>query len=353
MNEIDLRRFDLNLLAVFEVLMRERSVTRAAERLGRTQSAVSHSLSRLRDQLGDPLLIKGGKRMEPTAIALEFIEQVRPLLRGIERVLSPRHRFEPASSRRVFRLAAPDFALALFTDLLADLRIAAPGVSVEWTGPRETMLLEVAEGQVDMAISPARLRLPAGVVGEDIGALEWRCFANRGHPAFQKWGARAWARWPHLVVRVGDQLESPVNVAAAAAGLKRTIAGWVPNFSVIAPVLAASDLLATLPAPAMAGTLRRFGLEFQTRAFCHRSDPACHAVERRARQGSRDRLVAQSAEAPGEEPVYKSRRLRTKPWIRSRCNAARCGSVSSCRRRATTSPAGGIPTPSRAGPISS
>ena len=80
--------------------MRERSVTRAAERLGRTQSAVSHSLSRLRDQLGDPLLIKGGRRMEPTAIALEFIEQVRPLLRGIERVLSPRHRFEPASSRR-------------------------------------------------------------------------------------------------------------------------------------------------------------------------------------------------------------------------------------------------------------
>ncbi|MEA2845623.1 MAG: hypothetical protein QOG78_904, partial [Rhodospirillaceae bacterium] len=225
MNKIDLRRFDLNLLAVFEMLMRERSVTRAAERLGRTQSAVSHSLSRLRDQLGDPLLIKGGRRMEPTAFALEFIEQVRPLLRGIERVLSPRHRFEPASSRRIFRLAAPDFALALFTDLLADLRAEAPGVSVEWTGPRETMLLEVAEGQVDIALSPARLRLPAGVVGEDIGALEWRCFASRGHPAFQKWGAKAWARWPHLVVRVGDQLESPVNIAAAAAGLRRTIAG--------------------------------------------------------------------------------------------------------------------------------
>jgi DNA-binding transcriptional LysR family regulator len=160
MNEIDLRRFDLNLLAVFEVLMRERSVTLTAERLGRTQSAVSHSLARLRAQLGDPLLIKGGRRMEPTAFALEFIEQVRPLLRGIERVLSPRHRFEPASARRVFRLAAPDFALALFTDLLADLRAEAPGVSVEWTGPRETMLLEVVEGQVDIAISPARIRLP-------------------------------------------------------------------------------------------------------------------------------------------------------------------------------------------------
>ena len=65
MNEIDLRRFDLNLLVVFDVLMTERSVTRAAERLGRTQSAVSHSLSRLREQFGDPLLVKGGCGCSP------------------------------------------------------------------------------------------------------------------------------------------------------------------------------------------------------------------------------------------------------------------------------------------------
>ena len=78
MNEIDLRRFDLNLLIVFEVLMIERNVTRAAERLGRTQSAVSHSLSRLRKQLSDPLLIKAGVRMQPTAFALDLLEQARP-----------------------------------------------------------------------------------------------------------------------------------------------------------------------------------------------------------------------------------------------------------------------------------
>ena len=119
MNKIDLRRFDLNLLVVFEVLMTERNVTRSAERLGRTQSAVSHSLSRLRSQLGDPLLIKAGVRMQPTAFALDLIEQARPMLRGIERVLSPRHVFDPASSRRVFRFVAPDFTLTLFANLLA------------------------------------------------------------------------------------------------------------------------------------------------------------------------------------------------------------------------------------------
>lgn len=119
MSEIDLRRFDLNLLVVFDILMIERSVTRAAERLGRTQSAVSHSLSRLREQFGDPLLVKGGVRMQPTAFALDLIEQARPMLGGIQRVLTPQHVFDPANSRRVFRLAAPDFLRTLFADCCA------------------------------------------------------------------------------------------------------------------------------------------------------------------------------------------------------------------------------------------
>src|SRR4030081_3706191 len=171
MNEIDLRRFDLNLMVVFEVLMTERNVTRAAERLGRTQSAVSHSLARWRSQLGDPLLIKGGVRMQPTAFAIDLMEQARPMLRGIERVLSPRHAFDPASSQRVFRLAAPDFVSTLFTSLLARLRSDAPGVSVEWTTAREPALLDVAEGQIDMAFLPAQLPVPTGISSEAIGSL--------------------------------------------------------------------------------------------------------------------------------------------------------------------------------------
>jgi DNA-binding transcriptional LysR family regulator len=261
MSQIDLRRFDLNLLVVFEVLMAERSVTRAAERLGRTQSAVSHSLSRLRSEFGDPLLVKGGVRMQPTAFALDLIEQARPMLRGIQRVLSPRQVFDPRDSQRVFRLAAPDFMLTLFTSLLARLRTDAPRVSVEWTAPREPTLLDVAEGQIDIAIVPAELRLPVGVSSEAVGALGWRCFGRRGHQAFSRWGPASWSRWPHLAVRVGDSLTSPVNVAATAAGLERRIAGWVPHFSAIAPVLAGSDLLATLPAIAMAETLHRYDLD--------------------------------------------------------------------------------------------
>jgi DNA-binding transcriptional LysR family regulator len=261
MNEIDLRRFDLNLLVVFDVLMIERSVTRAAERLGRTQSAVSHSLSRLREQFGDPLLIKAGVRMQPTALALDLIEQARPMLGGIARVLSPQHIFDPATSRRLFRLAAPDFMLTMFGDLLSGLRTEAPLVALEWTAPRESTLLDVAEGLIDIAIVPAELRWPQSVTGETVGALGWRCFGRRGHAAFSEWGPATWAAWPHLVVRVGDSLTNPVHVAASAAGLERTIAGWVPNFSAIAPILAGSDMLATLLSVAMTETLHAYRLD--------------------------------------------------------------------------------------------
>lgn len=306
MNDIDLRRFDLNLLVVFDVLMAERSVTRAAERLGRTQSAVSHSLARLRVQLGDPLLIKGARRMEPTLFATAFIEQAQPILRDIQRVLAPRRRFEPQGSQRIFRIAAPDFASGIFTELLGRLHSEAPGMSIEWTAPRESMLLEVAEGRLDAAMAPAGLRLPTGIAAEPIGALRWRCFARKGHPAFARWGARNWTRWPHLVVRVGDRLESPVNAAAAQAKLTRTIAGWVPNFSVVAPVLAATDLLATLPAPAMAGTLQRFGLDWRRVPFA--LEPIPHA------------LLWSAARAGDPEVAWLRQRLQ--PLVKSRFSSA-------------------------------
>jgi DNA-binding transcriptional LysR family regulator len=276
MSQIDLRNFDLNLMVVFDVLMSERSVTRAAERLGRTQSAVSHSLSRLREQLGDPLLTKGGARMRATALALDLIEEVRPMLGSIERVLSPQHVFDPESSRRVFRLAAPDFMLTLFTELIGQFRKEAPGTAIEWTAPREPTLLDVAEGLIDAAIVPTVLRWPPGVTGESVGVLGWRCFARGGHPAFSGWSDETWARWPHLAVRVGDAVASPVDAAMSAAGLTRTIGGWAPNFCAVAAILSRSDLIATLPALAMAEALRTYRLDSMELPFP--LPPLPHAV---------------------------------------------------------------------------
>jgi DNA-binding transcriptional LysR family regulator len=183
------------------------------------------------------------------------------MLGGIQRVLSPQHGFDAASATRVFRLAAPDFMLTLFADLLKALRKEAPGVAIEWTAPREPTLLDIAEGLIDAAVVPAELRWPPNVTGEAVGALGWRCFARKGHPAFRDWSRRTWAHWPHLAVRVGDAVTSPVNVAAEKVRLTRAIVGWVPNFCAIAPVLSGSDLLATLPALAMTEAAATYKLE--------------------------------------------------------------------------------------------
>jgi DNA-binding transcriptional LysR family regulator len=107
MKEIQLHRIDLNLLVVFEALMSEGSVAGAAETLGKTPSAISHALARLRDQVGDPLMVRVGGRMQPSPFALTLIEDVRPILRSIKRVLAMPEPFDPASSDRVFRVACP------------------------------------------------------------------------------------------------------------------------------------------------------------------------------------------------------------------------------------------------------
>ena len=238
--------------------MAERSVTRAAEKLGRTQSAVSHALARLREQLGDPLLVKARGGMQPSPFSIELIEQVRPTLRSVQRVLSPKRVFEPATAQRTFRLALPDVAPSLFPRLLARARKQAPAVALDWTSPRENTPRDVAEGHTDLALTPAILRMPDGVAADPVGALQWCCFARRGHPALRRWDLVAWTRWPHVVVGVGDRTSNPVSEAAAAAGAQRTVAASVPNFAAVAPLLAHSNLLATLPAIVMVDAAQRF-----------------------------------------------------------------------------------------------
>jgi DNA-binding transcriptional LysR family regulator len=255
MNEIDLRKIDLNLLVVFEALMVERSVTRAAERIGRTQSAVSHALARLREQLDDPLLVKVGRGMEPSPAALKLSEQVHRILRDIERALRPDAAFDPKTSRRHFRLALPDVASTLFPRL----SVEAPAMVLEWIRPSDRLFLDVAEGAIDLAFTRAYPNLPEGVATEDVGVIGWSCFLRRGHPALADWTVESWGTWPHVVVRIGNR-PSPVDLAAAAAGVKRRVGAWVPQFSAVAPLLAGSDFIATAPTIVMVDAVQHFDL---------------------------------------------------------------------------------------------
>jgi DNA-binding transcriptional LysR family regulator len=260
MHDIDLRRLDLNLLVTFEVLMTERSVTRAAERLNRTQSAVSHALARLREQVGDPLLIKLGGRMTPSPFAERLIDDVRPILRSIQRVLLPPQPFDAATSTRTFRIAVSDIAPSLFPRLMAEASRQAPHSTIDWVTETPQTPLAVADGQIDVAFVASALKLPEGVAREEAGDIPWATFMRIYHPARSSWNAAAWARWPHVLVQIGNSLQSPVAAASASARDQRHIAARVLNFSAVAPLLARTDCVATLPAIAMHEALERFGL---------------------------------------------------------------------------------------------
>lgn len=253
-------RLDLNLLVIFEVLMTEGSVTRAARRLGRTQSAVSHALGRLREQLGDPLLVKVGTGMAPSPFAKQLIEDVRPVLRSIQRIVSPPRPFEPATSTRVFHLAIADFAPTLLPRVISEVQRIAPGVSVEWRAPSAQTLTSIAEGHLDVALVTSSATLPDGVQREPAGELHSVTFARKDHPAIARWSADAWSRWPHIQVQLGEQGKSDVEMAVVEHGLRRRIGASLPSFAQIPALLAGTSLLATMTPLAMDGAMQRFGL---------------------------------------------------------------------------------------------
>jgi DNA-binding transcriptional LysR family regulator len=260
MHEIDLGRLDLNLLVTFEVLMAEGSVTRAARRLGRTQSAISHALARLRDQLGDPLLVKIGSGMEPSPFGRQLIEDVRPILRSIQRVVAPTEPFDPATSNRVFRVAIADFAPTLLPRVISEVQRQAAGVSVEWLAPTPQTLLATVDGQLDIALVTSSATIPEGLQQQAAGELHSVSFARKDHPAVKSWSAAAWSRWPHILVQMGERGRSDVERAANEHGLKLSIGASVPNFSQVPALLSRTNLLATMTPLAMDGAMQRFGL---------------------------------------------------------------------------------------------
>src|SRR5258706_16235109 len=121
---------DLNLLFVFDALMAERNVTRAAAKIGRSQPALSNALGRLRRQLHDPLFVRAGKAMVPTPRALELAPEIDAALRHVRRAMGA-PAFRPGESRRMFRFATSDeVEQALFPALLKRLSESAPGVTI-------------------------------------------------------------------------------------------------------------------------------------------------------------------------------------------------------------------------------
>ena len=262
-----LSKIDLNLLVVLDVLLRERSVTRTAARLNLTSSAVSHALKRLRLLFDNELLVRDGKRMMPTARGQSLAETLPALLHQVEHTLKSPDPFDPGSSNRAFRIAAPDFMSALLPHLLKLVAEEAPGVSVELAAFSPTAALDMSNGRFDALIAPS-FKQKDDLRGVAIGAWPWAVYGRKNHPAFENWSLDAWARFPHLQVSSSSPSgQSPIDLAAHKLGTKRHIGAAITHFSMAAPILASTDMLLSVPSLAMGDTARVYGLEKRDMPF--------------------------------------------------------------------------------------
>lgn len=149
------RGLDLNLLVAFDALMETRSVSQAALRLNLSQPAMSAALSRLRDYFGDPLLAAFGKRMHPTSHAEALWPQVRACLRQLDQVIGTSAQFDPATSRRMFRVATSDYLTSVvLAPMLADIAGTAPGIGLDIQSTGDSTHDQLDNGKLDLAIMP-------------------------------------------------------------------------------------------------------------------------------------------------------------------------------------------------------
>ncbi|TWB98178.1 LysR family transcriptional regulator [Bradyrhizobium macuxiense] len=244
---MNLNSLDLNLLVALDSLLREANVSRAAMRLNLSQPATSHALQRLRDLIGDPLLVRNGARMEltPRAQALrsplaQALDQVRTLFISDD--------FDAARSERHFRLMMPDLAVELLMpSLMEKVTRLAPNITIDvvpWRGPA-IFTAEFAR-TIDLVISIGdsfkgfhRQRLYT-----DSDALAVR----RGHPAGTRLKKReAFLAARHVAVIIRGQNEDLIDTWLRGKGIERRIALVVPGYIEALHVTARTDLVAFVP----------------------------------------------------------------------------------------------------------
>jgi DNA-binding transcriptional LysR family regulator len=254
---MDIRRADLNLLAVFEVLMQERNVTRAARRLGLSQPAVSAALGRLRRDLGDPLLVRSGRGMRPTARAEQLIRSVSQAFDSIQSTVAGDAIFVPARASRSFTLMLSDIGEIIYLPrLIQRVQKEAPGIQISVRRlARPLMAHELSVGSVDLALGWVE-RVPAEVCQHPLFNVTFVCILRPDHPRIgSKLSLAQFISEWHLVVGRHDpgpdtffrSLDGNLVGELTRKGLERKVAMRVPHFLAVPNIIAATDLLCVVP----------------------------------------------------------------------------------------------------------
>ncbi len=246
-------KIDLHLIRVLHTVLTERSVSKAAIRLGMYQPAVSASLKKLRELAGDPLLVRSGAGMVPTDAGLRMLAPSASILRAAESMFSDARSFEPGSTRQTFRIAASDFLDPLFLPrLVAQIKQQAPHGVIEILplSAESDYRTRLAQGDMDVVIGnwlqpPEDLHL-GRLFGDEVV-----CLVARDHPAVRRasqggWDVASWLAAEHIApTPTHPGARGVIDEHLDSLGLQRNITARCPHFGLIPSMVASSLLVLT------------------------------------------------------------------------------------------------------------
>ncbi|MBS1692847.1 MAG: LysR family transcriptional regulator [Actinobacteria bacterium] len=241
-------RTDLNLIPALAALLEERHVSNAAARIGLSQPAMSRALQRLRSALGDPLLIREPDGYRLTARALTLRDQLEALLPQLEALVSP-ETFDPGASNQPIDLAGTDFAVHTYgPEICRQVLSASPGAMVRFHSWRfDTMAAQIRRGDVDLGLYGGFA--PADLSAADLVTERFVCVLASDHPLAAQTALTLddYHRFGHVVIDVAEGIQPDIDYRLRALGADRTPVVTVPYHVVVPPLLAGTDLIATVP----------------------------------------------------------------------------------------------------------
>lgn len=239
-----LNKINLNLLTVLHALLESGSTQSAAMRMGRTQSAVSHALKRLRELFDDPLFTRNGPVLTPTALALTLRQPLANLLGEAVSLVESGTTFDPKNTTREAVVAAPDICFGHATQVCRRLAQAGPELRLRMTRASNGVS-RLIKGEVDVLFTLYQDQFPAAVTAHAITNVHWATLVRKDHPIKAKPTLDEWASFDHVQVHTGKGGRSPINDALAVAGADRRVALKVDTFLAALHAAASSDLLFT------------------------------------------------------------------------------------------------------------
>ncbi|MFJ5486792.1 LysR family transcriptional regulator [Hansschlegelia beijingensis] len=242
-------RYDLNLLPIFVALMEERSVTRAADRLGMTQPALSNALSRLRVMMQDQLFIRERYGVQPTPIALELAPVIAEALARLDDAVLGQQDFDPAKAERLFAIAPNGYVeFAIVPAIIARLGRDAPGVKLRLI-PYGNDLVETGVSSGATALALGRIvDPPDNLVVTHLLDDGLACVVRADHPEIgDRISREQFERLKHINVVPPGRMRAGLFQALSQQQLRRDVAISVTNFFAVVEMIAVTDYCATLP----------------------------------------------------------------------------------------------------------